>query len=615
MTSRTKSIGFRFVAMMVLGMTIMVAVLFAAFIKNERDATIMAEVHAARNLVLMAESVRENMEVKWELGMFSPQALRTMEYTDEKDRRTKLLAAVPVAAAWNAAKAKAKEGGFEFRTPRHGARNKANEPDAIEQEVLTLLKNNPQIQEHHIVDKEKNVIRYFRPVRLSKTCLNCHGNPANSFELWRRDDGRDITGYKMDGKKVGDMHGAFEIIRPLGQADAALNLALLKATGIVVPLMLLGIALTWYMTRCMVTKPLEKAVDVCDAMSKGDLSHEINVKSENEVGQLMRSLKEMSENLYSIVKEVKVTSDSVASGSEQLAAGNIHLSQRTEEQATALEESATSMEEMTSTVKINADFAQEANELANAARRRALTGSEVVQQTVNAMGEINQSSTRISDIITTIDGIAFQTNLLALNAAVEAARAGEQGRGFAVVAGEVRSLAQRSADAAKEIKTLIEDSVEKVRNGTEFVDQSGKTLEEIMEGIQKVADIIGEITASSKAQSAGIDQVNSAIMNMDDMTQENAALVEQAAAAARSMQDQAGELSKLMNFFRFSEGVETQDFSSSSRKKQAAVTTLPATQVGHSGDSSDGFVVVKSTVEQKQSQGKTGTNNQEWEDF
>ena len=299
-----------------------------------------------------------------------------------------------------------------------------------------------------------------------------------------------------------------------------------------------------------ISRGLDEAVRVCKNVAEGKLGLGIKPKSSDEIGQLLTSLKYMDENLMRVVNEVQSAVANIGAASQEIAQGNTSLSQRTEEQASSLEETASSMEEMTGTVKQNADSAAEARQLADANRQRASTGADVVSRTVSAMGEINESSSKIADIITTIDGIAFQTNLLALNAAVEAARAGEQGRGFAVVASEVRTLAQRSAEAAKEIKTLIEDSVGKVKAGTNLVDESGKTLEEIISGTQKVADIIAEIAAASQEQASGIDQVNNAIAQMDSMTQDNAALVEEAAAASRSMQEQAHNLDQLMTFFR-----------------------------------------------------------------
>jgi len=547
---RTNSIGFRFALVSAATVIVLVAVLFAAYVKSDRTSVIDGEVKKARSIVLMAESVRQNMEKKWELGIFSPEIVRDMEYTSAEDRKQKMLAVVPVVAAWESAKAKAKEGGFEFRTPRQNARNPNNNPDPVETDVLEYFKRDPSATEKFVIDNKLNAVRYFRPVRLGKVCMNCHGDPANSYNLWRRDDGRDITGFKMDNKHVGDLHGAFEVISPLDKADAALAGSLRSALEIVVPIIIAAILATIFFVRRMVTKPLDEAVRVCTSIADGDLSTEFDVTRKDEVGTLLTSLKNMSSHLRHIVGQVLENTEAISHSSQEIAAGNTSLSQRTEEQASSLEETASSMEEMTGTVKQNADSAAEARQLADANRKRAASGAEVVTRTVQAMGEINTSSNKIADIITTIDGIAFQTNLLALNAAVEAARAGEQGRGFAVVASEVRSLAQRSAEAAKEIKALIEDSVGKVITGTQLVDESGKTLEEIIEGTQKVADIVAEIAAASIEQASGIDQVNNAITQMDNMTQDNAALVEEAAASSRAMQEQANDLRELMGFFK-----------------------------------------------------------------
>ncbi|HEY6641034.1 methyl-accepting chemotaxis protein [Povalibacter sp.] len=295
---------------------------------------------------------------------------------------------------------------------------------------------------------------------------------------------------------------------------------------------------------------LNTAVGVADRISNGELGNRINVQSQDELGSLLESLKRMDAKLVDIVGGVRGTADAVGSAARQLSHGNDDLSQRTQQQAAALEETASSMEEMTATVKQNADNARQANQLAVGAREQAERGGAVVHRAIGAMGEINSSSRKIADIISVIDEIAFQTNLLALNAAVEAARAGEQGRGFAVVATEVRNLAQRSASAAKEIKDLIKDSVEKVKVGSELVDESGKTLSEIMESVKKVTDIVAEIAAASEEQSAGIEQVNNAVTQMDSVTQQNAALVEEASAASKSMEQQSMELVTQIGYFR-----------------------------------------------------------------
>lgn len=286
------------------------------------------------------------------------------------------------------------------------------------------------------------------------------------------------------------------------------------------------------------------------AMANNALAQYLYTGVNDEVGQLAYACQFSQAKLRTAIGQVKQSSEVLERTSSEIESGNLQLSQRTEEAASSLEETASSMEEMTSTVKQNADNAREANQLASSTRDQAEKGGEVVGRAVNAMTEINSSSKKIADIISVIDEIAFQTNLLALNAAVEAARAGEQGRGFAVVASEVRTLAGRSADAAKEIKGLINDSVEKVQLGSQLVDESGKTLEEIVNGVKKVTDIISEIAASSQEQANGIEQVNSAVMQMDEMTQQNAALVEEAAAASSEMTGKVKLLSGLALQFK-----------------------------------------------------------------
>jgi methyl-accepting chemotaxis protein len=287
-----------------------------------------------------------------------------------------------------------------------------------------------------------------------------------------------------------------------------------------------------------------------NAVARGDLSVRVDVAGKDETGELMAALKRMTDNLNALVLQVRAGTDTIGTASSQIAAGNQDLSSRTEQQASSLEETAASMEELTSAVRQNADNARQANSMAQAASGVADRGGAVIRQVVDTMSGINDASRRIAEIIGTIDGIAFQTNILALNAAVEAARAGEQGRGFAVVASEVRTLAQRSATAAKEIKLLIEDSVQRVDAGGRLVEQAGSTMHELHASVQRVTDIMGEITSASVEQTAGIEQVNVAVTQMDQVTQQNAALVEEAAAAAEAMQEQARGLAEAVSVFR-----------------------------------------------------------------
>ena len=299
-----------------------------------------------------------------------------------------------------------------------------------------------------------------------------------------------------------------------------------------------------------ISRSLAQAIAASNAVAQGDLTYPIHVDGRDEVSQLLMSLFAMKGSLVNIVGQVREGTDTIATESSQIAAGNQDLSSRTEQQASSLEETAVLMEELTSTVKQNADNARQANQLAVSASSVAVRGGSVVSQVVQTMGAINTSSRKIVDIIGVIDGIAFQTNILALNAAVEAARAGEQGRGFAVVAAEVRNLAQRSAAAAKEIKTLIDDSVSKVEEGGKQVLDAGKTMNEIVDSVKRVTDIMAEITAASQEQTSGIEQINQAITQMDQVTQQNAALVEEAAAAAQSLQEQAAGLSQVVSVFK-----------------------------------------------------------------
>ncbi|MDY0746001.1 methyl-accepting chemotaxis protein [Paucibacter sp. R3-3] len=341
-------------------------------------------------------------------------------------------------------------------------------------------------------------------------------------------------------KTIDDMNAQIAADTDRGEVQLALLGAVAIALGAVLAVML---------TRS-ITRPMAQAVTLVDAVAKGDLSQRLQVDGRDEISHLVGSLGEMSGGLAQLVRQVREASESIQTASDEMAMGNMDLSARTEQQASALQETASSMEQLSSAVRQNADSAQQANQLARSASDVATQGGEVVSQVVQTMKGINDSSRQISDIIGVIDGIAFQTNILALNAAVEAARAGEQGRGFAVVASEVRSLAGRSAEAAKEIKRLISASVERVEQGSSMVDKAGETMNAVVGSIRRVNDIIGEISSASGEQSAGVAQVGEAVTHIDQATQQNAALVEQMAAAATGLKSQAQQLVKVVATFR-----------------------------------------------------------------
>jgi methyl-accepting chemotaxis protein len=400
-------------------------------------------------------------------------------------------------------------------------------PDALEVQVLQSGKETIEV-EH---DQTGEYLRAVRPViamknSLGKDCTACHMVPEGTV--------LGAVSMKVSLDKVN-----------AGLADQRLK-SILAAILTSIPVLLL----IYPFIRKVVTRPLEQGVRVARGIAAGDLSQTIAVDSNNEVGELQRALLEMNQGLIRIVNQVRVGTDTIFSESRDIANGNLDLSQRTEAQASTLESTASSMQSLTEAVNQTADDARRANQLAQSASEVAVRGGTVVSEVVHTMESINHSSRRIVDIISVIDGIAFQTNILALNAAVEAARAGEQGRGFAVVASEVRSLAQRSAEAAKEIKKLIDDSVAKVDAGGTLVNQAGATMTEIVDSIRHVTDIMGNIANASTAQTEGIARVNDAVTEMNHATQQNAALVEQAAAAAQSLQDQAAQLEDVVSTFK-----------------------------------------------------------------
>jgi methyl-accepting chemotaxis protein len=380
----------------------------------------------------------------------------------------------------------------------------------------------------------------------------------------------------------------------------------------------MGIFAAFMITRSLLNQlggEPEYAVEIAGQIASGDLATEIETKVGDQHSLLM-AMKTMRESLVNIVGQVRVGTDTIATASSEIASGNMDLSSRTEQQASSLEKTTASMRELTGTVKQNADNAREANKLAATASDVARQGGEVVAEVVNTMSSINESAKKIVDIISVIDGIAFQTNILALNAAVEAARAGEQGRGFAVVASEVRSLAQRSAAAAKEIKTLIGDSVEKVEMGTKLVGQAGTTIDQVVNSVRHVTEIIAEISSASQEQSVGIEAVNHSIIEMDSMTQQNAALVEEAAAAAQSMQDQASELTKVVSIFKMSafQGFQGQAENHSAPVKNKAAPAAPIKKAPVqkiAAKPAKSMPALKAQSAQK----SAPSNNDDWEEF
>ncbi len=415
-------------------------------------------------------------------------------------------------------------------------------PDTLEKQVLLSGQAITQVES----DSKGEYLRAVRPAlalpnSLGKNCMLCHQVPANTV--------LGVVSMKVSLDQVN-----------AGLAEQRYK-SMLAALITCVPVLML----IYPFIRKVITQPLAQGVQMARGIAAGDLSQRITVDSGNEIGELQQALKEMNESLAHIVSQVRDGTDNLFTTSHDIAKGNTDLSMRTELQASALEKTAASMQAFTTTVNQNTDNARRANQLALSASAVAVKGGVVVSQVVDTMASINASSQKIVDIIGVIDGIAFQTNILALNAAVEAARAGEQGRGFAVVAAEVRSLAKRSAAAAKEIKTLISASVERVDAGSLLVHQAGTTMTDIVSSIKNVTDIMGEIAAASAEQTAGIQHVNAAMTEMNQVTQQNVALVEEATVAAQSLQNQAGHLEQVVCLFKLDDAHNTAPVTPSSR--------------------------------------------------
>ena len=395
---------------------------------------------------------------------------------------------------------------------------------------------------------------------------------------------RNITTLLRSSAESTTVFGALvekQTLQAVADAQTSFENSRLAMYGLSAAAILIGALFSW-MVAGSITRPINSAVKVARTVARGDLTSQIQVRSNDETGQLLQALIDMTASLAKIVTEVRSGTHSIGSSAQQIVDGNHDLSSRTEQQASSLEETASTMEELTSTVRQNAESARMADQLVASASSVASKGGEAVAQVVQNMSSIDLSAHKIVDIISVIDGIAFQTNILALNAAVEAARAGEQGRGFAVVAAEVRSLAQRSAAAAKEIKTLIDDSVTRVEAGSKLVKQAGKTMEEIGVSIKRVSDIMSEIAYASQEQTSGIEQVNRAIAQIDQVTQQNASLVEEAATAAHSMQDLSDALMASVSQFKLDEGAEAE--APIARAARAALRTSPRKPQLHSGN-------------------------------
>jgi methyl-accepting chemotaxis protein len=522
----------KIVAIAAVSMVVVCGVLAWDNYHDAQDNARQEYVARARSIVLTAESVREEMAAKWKLGLFSEKQLAEWSQKGELD---KVLGAAPVVTAWNAAMAKAKEGGYEVRVPKFHARNTKNEPDELEGAVLKKFADNPQLAEHYEVDRSRNAIRYFRPIKLTQECLLCHGEPSRSKALWGNELGLDPSGARMEGWKEGEVHGAFEIIQSLDEADARLASDLWhEAFLVVTSLGLAGVGMFWLVTR-LITRPISETVAAFKQFAAGDLSRSLDVTSHDEVGELRTATNGLAEKLRTVIGSMESSaselksasgtliasadqlaggaeattqqSSAVAAAAEQMTANMQHMAQSTEQVSTNVRTVTTSVEQMTLAISEVARSAEQAATVAEEAAQLAHTSNDKI-------GQLGRAASEIGSVLEIIQDIAEQTNLLALNATIEAARAGDAGKGFAVVATEVKQLARQTADATDDIRTRIE-----------AIQQSSQ---EAIKAISEIGDVVGRVNGASRT-------IASAVEEQSVTTREIAQNVAQASASAETV--------------------------------------------------------------------------------
>jgi len=566
------------------GLVLLGAVMATYTVLSIRTEAQDAIISKSRAILLNVEAVRERMQAFWDLGVFTSEGLRK----EAADGHTEaVLAQVPVYNAYKSAEIKAMEGGYEFRVPKNQPRNPKNLPDPVESRVLGLL-DSTKAAEYFEIDTERNAVRYFRPVVLTETCLICHGDPTTSKGLWGNDKGLDATGSKMEGWKVGEIHGAFEVISSLAETDARV-LGAAGTTGAVTVVLILFLVLVFVVSVRSITNPLKacaalaervqlgilnetltfdrkdevgqlavalngmrgslkERADFLDAISKGDLTRDLGkVHDQDEFGN---SLARMQGALRTLLLQINDVVDKVTVGSGALAEAGRSLASGTVEQAASVEEINSSLTLIQSQSKQNYSKAQTGQELAQRALERSRTGFTGMQELGGAMEGIFESFRNIKTIVKTIDDIAFQTNVLSLNASIEAARAGAAGKGFAVVADEVRNLANRSAQSVVETTRMVDDSFGQVKGGKAQAEATMALFQEILQDSEKLAQLISENAQSAQEQAQAIQQVNSGLNQIDQVTQGNAAGAEESSASAEELARLAQHLGELVSNFR-----------------------------------------------------------------